>query len=98
MPYRPRFFVVTTTPQEVVTYDPNRDNCTITNESTVTVYWGVDSSLTAARGVMGSGAPITANNGRAEFNRANGRDPRLSRWLVVASGTATVTIDEESIN
>lgn len=91
MVYKPRAVTVTTTPIMHINPDPGRDVVVITNLSGSTIYWGVDPELTTD-----NGAPIF-NNGRAEFSRENGRDPRIARYLVIASGSGDVRIDEESI-
>ncbi|MBP2029755.1 hypothetical protein J2755_000675 [Methanohalophilus levihalophilus] len=90
MVYKPRAFNVTTDPEMAVNPDPDRDVVVITNLSGATIYWGVDPELSTA-----NGAPIF-NNGRAEFSRENGRDPRIARYLVIGSGSGDVRIDEES--
>lgn len=91
MVYKPRVVTVTTTSEMQVNPDPNRDVVVITNLSGATIYWGVDPELSTA-----NGAPIF-NNGRAEFSRVNGRDPRIARYLVIAAGSGNVSIDEESV-
>lgn len=91
MVYKPRSITVTTTRSMEVNPDPGRDVVVITNLTGATIYWGVDSELSIA-----NGAPIF-NNGRAEFSRVNGRNPRIARWLVIAAGSGTVNIDEESV-
>lgn len=89
MVYKPRAFAVTTAAQMAVNPDPDRDVVVITNLSGATIYWGVDPELTTS-----NGAPVF-NNGRAEFTRQNGRDPRIARYLI-SGGTGDVRIDEES--
>jgi len=91
MVYPPRQETITTTARIVVNPDPNRDVVVVTNLTGATIYWGTDSSLSTA-----NGAPIF-NNGRAEFSRVNGRNPRIARWLITATGSGTISIDEESI-
>lgn len=98
MAYRPYSFTVTTTPQAAFGYDPNVSVRVVTNESSVTVYYGNDASVTSDRGKSTSGAPISANNGRVQFSRNEGLDPRLMRFFVVASGTATIVISEEAMD
>jgi len=89
--YKPKQIEINTTPQQIVGYDPARDTLVLSNLTGAIMYWGVDSELSIA-----NGAPVF-NNGRVEFNRTNGRDPRISRWLVLAAGSGTVSVDEESI-
>jgi len=91
MVYKPRVVAVTTTTEMAVNPDPNRDVVVITNLTGATIYWGVDPELSTA-----NGSPIF-NNGRAEFSRVNGRDPRIARYLVIAAGSGNVSIDEESV-
>ena len=91
MVYKPREVTVTTTVEMHVSPDPNRDVVVITNLAGATIYWGVDPELLTT-----NGAPIF-NNGRAEFSKQNGRDPRIARYLVIAAGSGDVRIDEESV-
>jgi len=86
---------VTTTPKEIG-YNQSRTSLLITNRSGVTVYFGYDASVSATEGISLSGTPILGNNGRMSRSREKGDDARLSIFLVVATGTATVNIHEDT--
>ncbi len=91
MAYRPRTETTTNEAQKFIGTDSKRTTVTITNLSGETCYWGVDPTLTT-----GNGAPIF-NNGRAEFNFINGRDPRIARFIIGTVG-GDIRIDEEASN
>ena len=69
--------------QEVVAYDKDRTNLTISNLSGETCYISTNPNV-AASGVD-QGEPIF-NNGRFEANWSNGRDPRLARFAIGTAG------------
>lgn len=73
----------TNAPQEVVSYDPDRTNLTMTNLSGEICYISVDPNVASSG--TDQGEPIF-QNGRFEANWSNGRDPRLARFVIGTAG------------
>lgn len=92
MAYRPKSIITTAAAQEVIAHDPKRTTVVISNLSGETCYWGVDGTVSNTG--PDQGAPIF-NNGRAEFSFANGRDPRIPRFVIGTAGASKIIIDEE---
>jgi hypothetical protein len=90
MAYQPYHYATLTTADKAVQYDPKRTVVTITNLSAITVYLGVDSTLTTTNGI-----PIFSN-GRFEASHQTGYDPTIAYWLVDGSGGGDIRISESS--